>query len=542
MTGPLASDHPPSSEPDRPLRPGDLIAGKYKIERILGKGGVGVVVAARDTQLQRKVAVKFLRTRGMSFPGAKERFLREAQAAVAIHSEHVARVIEFGTLDTGAPFIVMEYLTGIDLGDMLERSGPMPIAQAVDFVLQAGEAIAEAHSLGIIHRDLKPPNLFLAERPDGTSTVKVLDFGLSTAPWSVGEGKVDSLTSTDMVAGSPHFMSPEQVRSLKHVDVHTDIWALGVILYQLVSDALPFDAEAVTGVIAKILTDPPMPLAARRPDVPAGLEAVILKCLEKPVERRTSSVAELALALERFGSPACRASVETIVRLQSPARSSTLSGASSVSIASMPAAGPVSASAAALTLGDPAHVLGATERTMDAVPARSAVETLVGPGPHLEPAALTTPSDAAKPPGERRTDEPAVVEPRAPARARLLVAVMALVVGGGAALFVAARGGPRANPEDPARPLPPTAAPAGSAAPVTTAPPSPPGAASAAVVVTPGPSVAPSASAPPEASASAAKPTPPAPVKGAVAPAPTARPTAAPRPPRGKDDPLDHWQ
>ncbi|MEI8256818.1 MAG: protein kinase, partial [Deltaproteobacteria bacterium] len=161
MTGPLASDRPPGAVPDAALRTGDLIAGKYKIDRVLGKGGVGVVVAARDTQLQRKVAVKFLRTRGLAFPGARERFLREAQAAVAIHSEHVARVIEFGTLDSGAPFIVMEYLTGVDLGDFLEKRGALPVSLAVDYVLQACEAIAEAHALGIIHRDLKPPNLFL---------------------------------------------------------------------------------------------------------------------------------------------------------------------------------------------------------------------------------------------------------------------------------------------------------------------------------------------------------------------------------------------
>ncbi|MFT3771206.1 MAG: protein kinase [Minicystis sp.] len=294
---------------------GDVIAGKLQVEDVLGAGGMGVVVAARHLVLRQRVAVKFLLPHASRQPEATARFVREAQAAVAIQSEHVARVLDVGTMADGAPYMVMEFLAGTDLGKLLKRSGPPPIADAVDYVLQAGEAIAEAHTLGIVHRDLKPGNLFLTSRPEGTPLVKVLDFGLSKM--TLGDDAVPetSLTASHVVMGSPHYMSPEQVRSLKYVDWRTDVWALGVILYELLTGRRPFTGTSLPAVSASIVLDTPKPLRSLRPDAPPGLEAAVLACLAKDREHRTQSVAALAQAIAPFAPARAWGSVERIVRL-----------------------------------------------------------------------------------------------------------------------------------------------------------------------------------------------------------------------------------
>lgn len=297
-------------------REGDIIAGRYRVERVLGQGGMGVVVAARHTSLRQRVAVKFLRPAALKLPGASARFLREAQAAAAIHSEHVARVTDMGTLGTGSPFMVMEHLDGTDLSSFLKAKGPLPVRDAVDFVLQACEALAEAHKLGIVHRDLKPSNIFVTARADGSPLIKVLDFGLSKVlDPDAAFATESSLTETEMVVGSPHYMSPEHVRSLKYVDARTDIWSLGVILYQLLTARRPFDGESLPSVFAKIVTEPPDPLRSVRPDVPQALEAAVLCCLEKDVTQRFQSVSELARAIAPFGPETSRISAERIERV-----------------------------------------------------------------------------------------------------------------------------------------------------------------------------------------------------------------------------------
>jgi serine/threonine-protein kinase len=297
--------------PEEELRPGDILAGKYCVERVLGSGGMGVVVAARHLQLDERVALKFLRTKGLQSKGDVDRFLREARAAVKIKGEHVARVFDVGTLENGAPYIVMEYLEGVDLACWLAKSGPVPATQAVDFVLQACEAIAEAHALGIVHRDLKPANLFRIERADGQPSIKVLDFGISKviAPGA----QAQDLTQTADFMGSPLYMSPEQMRVTKAVDARTDIWSLGVILFELLTDHPPFSAEKVTDLAIKIATEPALPLDAFCSDVPAGLGEVIARCLEKDRERRFPSLGELAVALAGFGSNRAQASVERVL-------------------------------------------------------------------------------------------------------------------------------------------------------------------------------------------------------------------------------------
>jgi serine/threonine-protein kinase len=263
---------------------------------------MGVVVAALHVQLGQRVAIKFMLGQGLHDPNAVERFLREARAAAALTSEHVARVLDVGTFETGGPYMVMEYLAGIDLGQVLRRDGPLPIELAVGLVLQACEAIAEAHSLGIIHRDLKPANLFATSRLDGSPLVKVLDFGIAKAAQGAS-GEDQSLTASGVAMGSPGYMSPEQVRSSKDVDARSDVWSLGVILYELLTGLSPFVGETLGDTFAKIVSESPPPIRERRPDVPAKLVATIEQCLQRRVDARIQNVGALVSRLVEFASP-----------------------------------------------------------------------------------------------------------------------------------------------------------------------------------------------------------------------------------------------
>src|SRR5580700_416889 len=197
---------------DAGVQPGDVLAGKYKVERVLGAGGMGVVVAAHHLQLDEKIALKFLLPEALGDAEAVARFAREARNACKIKSEHVARVTDVGTLPNGAPYMVMEYLEGGDLAAWIKQRGALPIEQAVEFVLQACVAVADAHALGIVHRDLKPANLFCVRRSDGQLSIKVLDFGISKLADGVGPGSM-AMTKTSALMGSPLYMSPEQMRS-----------------------------------------------------------------------------------------------------------------------------------------------------------------------------------------------------------------------------------------------------------------------------------------------------------------------------------------
>jgi serine/threonine-protein kinase len=459
--------------------PGAVIGGKYRVERVLGQGGMGVVVAARHAQLGHEVAIKLLLPEVLGVGDAVERFLREARAVVRLRSEHVVRVFDVDTLPGGAPYVVMELLAGRDLADVVAARGPLPVAEAVDYLLQACVAVAEAHAAGIVHRDLKPANLFLAESPDGGSRVKVLDFGISKVTWGGAEDK--SLTSTRAVMGSPQYMSPEQVRSPRTVDARADVWALGVILHQLLTGNAPFDGDTVFSVCAQIMSDPPAPLRATRPDVPAELESVVLACLQKDREQRIQNVGALARALQSFASPAGAALVERIAHLAGLPRS-----------AAPTVVGPAASAAVALPAASPPPP--ATART----------------GP-LAVAPITTPPVGPAPLNGPATD--AVPRRRLP----LLAVVGGVVVLGLGGAVIALLGSARRPAPSPAvPPVPVTVAtphPAPGAAPASV-----PAAASQAAAVQP----LPAREAPP---ARLAPPRPPAPAAAAARPR-----AAAPRP------------
>ena len=321
------------------IEPGQILAGKYRVERVIGEGGMGVVVAAYHLHLDERVAIKFLLPEVVNNEEAVGRFAREARAAVKIKSEHVARVVDVGTLESGSPYMVMEYLDGADLAGQVAKEGAMPIEAVVEYVLQACEALAEAHSLGIVHRDLKPANLFLSRRADGSPCVKVLDFGISKMTAAAGSM---NMTRTATVMGSPLYMSPEQMTSTRDVDARADIWALGAILYELLSGRTPFAADTMPQLCAMILQQQPQPVRDFRPDIPDGLQQVVLHCLEKDPAHRFPTVAELAQALLPFAPRRAHISVERVSRVM-------LAAGLSTSVPILPSQPPAALAARAVT-------------------------------------------------------------------------------------------------------------------------------------------------------------------------------------------------
>lgn len=281
---------------------GDVLAGKYRVERVLGAGGMGVVVEATHTVLADRVALKLLRAHVVQDPMVKARFLQEAQASVRIRSPHVARVLDVGELEGGAPYIVMEYLDGIDLDHEIERLTKLDPTYACDLMLQACEALAVAHAAGVIHRDVKPANLFLTRAADGSPLLKVLDFGISKVLQPFG-GADHNLTQTQTAMGSPPYMSPEQMRSTKTVDSRTDLWSLGVVLYRALTGRMPFEAESMPELCALVLDANVPPLCEVAPELDPALAAVVHRCLAAAPAERYENVAALAEALAPFAGP-----------------------------------------------------------------------------------------------------------------------------------------------------------------------------------------------------------------------------------------------
>jgi len=425
--------------------PGDVIAGKYRVERVVGTGGMGVVLSARHVALGQSVAIKLLRLAPDETDRhgeARARFLREGQAAARLASDHVVRIQDVGTTDDGQPFMVMELLSGSDLAEALARHGPAPIDMAVACVHQACDAVGEAHQHGIVHRDLKPSNLFLSKRSDGRPHVKVLDFGISKGLSGASDDMLSqSLTATRTVVGSPYYMSPEQVRDAKRVDERTDIWSRGMILYELIAGEPAFQAETLPGMCAAIAADAPPPLSTRRNDVPPALEALVMRCLEKDPGKRFQTIPELAAALEPF----------------LPTAPKSTAAAWLVDAPLLRAAGPrVDApTAASLELSPP---FGGS-RSGASPPAQGGERSVTDPSSVLSSAfaasaTMVSPSTAAAPPGQGA--EPPRAERPFRAPALLAFAVVALV-GVGVVLFTLRGSDADATPDAPgaaAAPLP----------------------------------------------------------------------------------------
>ncbi len=293
-------------DPLAALRAGTIIEGKHRVDRIIGRGGMGVVAAATHIHLEERVALKFLLVKDEEVSGDfRARFEREARVCAKLRNEHIARVHDVGIWQGKVPFMVMEYLEGVDLRRLLRDGAKLPLSQAVEYIVQICDGLAEAHAQGIVHRDLKPPNLFITRRQDGTELVKVLDFGISK--WTAPDDEVGELTKTGVMLGSPKYMSPEQLNG-GAIDARADIWSIGAIFYQMLTGRPPYDFPQVTQTFMAIASGViPTAPSTLEPSIPIGIDAVILRCLTRDKDRRIQNVAELAgLVLEAVDSPFAR--------------------------------------------------------------------------------------------------------------------------------------------------------------------------------------------------------------------------------------------
>lgn len=287
------------SEPgDLPVlpAPGEVVHGRYRVEHELGRGGMGVVLAAHDQMLDRSVALKVVLPRMLRSPEAIERFSNEARSLAQLDSRNVVRVLDFGALSApaacaGLPFMVLEFLRGEDLFSVAARERGLSPARVVRYALQACAGLAAAHAQGIIHRDLKPENLFLAIEPDGSECLKVLDFGIARSH------SRRALTRGTVGVGSPGYMSPEQVEGTGHVDARSDVWGLGVVMYELLSHRPAFFGDNPQSLCLQILTAEPTPLLELKPNLPHALVYIVERCMERDPDKRFANVAELAEAL-----------------------------------------------------------------------------------------------------------------------------------------------------------------------------------------------------------------------------------------------------
>ena len=390
---------------------------------MLGAGGMGVVFAARHLALDERVAIKVLLESRRARSDAVARFLREGRVAARIRSQHVARVYDVGTLPTGEPYMVMEYLAGRDLGAALRQGGPLEIHAAIDALLQTAEALAVAHASGIVHRDLKPSNLFATKDLDGSTVIKVIDFGIAKDLHAGQGGASPYVTRTAAVMGSPQYMPPEQMRSARSADARSDIWALGAILYCLLTGKPPFAGDTLDEIQENILAGPPK-LRDARPEAPDGLDDILHRCLQRDPAARYPDVTAFAEAIAPFGPPDAPARAARIARIV----------ASTAHAGGPPSLAPESAGAALeLARTEP-------QEPGDTLPARSGAATSTGAPrdaswaevPSEGPASSRTGANSPVTEGPR----PAAAPPR-PWKTLLAAALVAVI---GAGVSIAVRG------------------------------------------------------------------------------------------------------
>jgi serine/threonine-protein kinase len=378
---------------------GDVLAEKYRVVAELGRGAMGVVLEVEHLFLHERYALKLLRRGTSSDKQAVQRLVREARAAMRIDSPHVARVFDLGALPDGRLFLVMELLSGRDLRSILAETRALPLETAVSYLRQAALGVGAAHVAGVVHRDLKPANLFVARGADGQECLKVVDFGLSKAP-DVHRRAADeaALTTSGSMIGSPMYMAPEQIRDPKSADARSDVWALGVVLYEMVTGSAPYSARTVAGVLAAIMVDPPRSLAEHR--VPAALSRTIFDCLAKDPAERITSTDELLRRLERWQDDAPPADRGAAPRAASPARrwgigAAVVVAGTAVAILSARARSePEPAAARMLELPTAAIARAAA---IVATPAGGATATATASAPPAEAPSASQPTSAARP-------------------------------------------------------------------------------------------------------------------------------------------------
>jgi len=425
---------------DTGLTVGQVFQGKYRVDAILGQGGMGVVAECTHLALNERVAVKMLRRDVLGDQDAVSRFVREAQAAVKLKSEYVARVSDVGTFENGVPYMVMEFLDGQDLGELLNERGVLPVPWSVELMMQTAEALAEAHSLGIVHRDIKPTNLFVTWRPDGSPLIKVLDFGISKSPM----GTDMQLTQTQSLLGTPAYMSPEQMRSARLVDSRTDIWSLGTVFYEVLEGRRPFEAESFSEMCVKVAVDPPAPMV----NTPPGLAQAILRCLAKSPEQRYATMAEFARDLIPFAQDEHQAAmlVERMQRMLSRSSYNWEGGGTGVG-ARVPQ-GIRDAGSAPVRAVTPPPVWGAgSDPAASPWNAKSDPAWNAGSSPRNQAARAASPGDGSHPFPRQVLDEPvsapvATVNLRPKRRWPMVLGAIALLgIGGALAAVALGRGG-----------------------------------------------------------------------------------------------------
>lgn len=423
--------------PEELVREGDLLAGKYRVERIPGRSGLGVLVHVRHMELGQEVTLKFLVPEACAYPEFVQRFVREARAAVRIQGEHVARITDVGRLASGAPYMVREYLRGPDLAEVLKVRGPLPVAEAVDYIVQACEGVAEGHMLGVVHRNIRPTSLVVARRSDGAPLVKVFDFAASESlhvdPFTE---RAVSLVGTSAIMASLPYLAPEQIRDPHDVDYRADVYALGAVLFELVAGSPVYAADTAPALVAQVAADPAPSLRSLRPDAPSDLDHVVLRCLAKNRAIRYPSMGELVSALAPFASAESVGSIERVLRL---ARQSTSPRAAAPSSAPRSLTGPLSTRQAPSvtrtqplilrddeTVTQPLHsyepLIGERVRRTPATPATEPAQTAAEEGglprasqppPLQEPPLLQTPAPRRSvPPVLPGSAAPAVVAPQ----------------------------------------------------------------------------------------------------------------------------------
>jgi serine/threonine-protein kinase len=411
---------------DMGIGPGDVVSGRYQVVRVIGHGGMGVVVEAVHEALGQRVAIKFLRPREGDNEEATTRFLAEARALAQLRSVHFPRVTDIALLPDATPYFVMEFLEGHDLGASLAVDGTLSVGTTVDYALQVCEALAEAYVVGIVHRDIKPGNLFLTKALDGSTLVKVLDFGISKYAPTTEVG----MTATRALMGSPRYMAPEQMRSMRRVDHRADIWSLGVVMHEALTGQPPFVGETLPEVCAAIAADDPVRVRQLRRDVPIELQDIILRCLAKEPDQRYKDVGELASELAPFASEDAAPLARRVRRIVHGASQSIAPPRPLISVP----VGPLPQLPGLLDAGSippPSERLGASvppapvedttarrqlRRWALAIVAAVALPAfIVGalqPSPPLGPAAATAPSAPGR---ERRPHAPPIAPPGRPA-------------------------------------------------------------------------------------------------------------------------------